>query len=114
MEWINATGDCVTGDYVRFERAMFTGSFRKPKFAGMETVEGLIVADSYGADKQQHTFTIERPNGERFRIKGRNLYREGVLRRPWDDEAAREAAMEEKHNRGNHARAIRTERKGFI
>jgi hypothetical protein len=29
---INATGDCVVGDEVSFERATFSGSFRNAKF----------------------------------------------------------------------------------
>lgn len=112
MNWRNATGDCVRGDYVRFKRATFSGSFRKPVFAGFEEVEGRIVADSYGRDKQQHTFTIERPDGTRFRIKGRNLYREGVERLEWPDESKRREAADEKHARGDAARAARDERKG--
>jgi hypothetical protein len=108
---ICCTGDAVTGDEVAFERATFTGSFRKPKFAGFELIVGRIVADSYGAGKQQHTFTIETADGGKLLIKGRNLYREGVWRKPWADESLRHAAADDKHARGDRARALRTERK---
>jgi hypothetical protein len=107
---INCTGDCVVGDEVAFERATFTGSFRKPKFAGFEMVVGHIVADSYGAEKQQHTFTIEIADGGKTLIKGRNLYKNGVWRKPWADEAARHQAADEKHARGDRARAARQQR----
>ncbi len=107
---INCTGDCVVGDHVAFERATFTGSLRRPKFAGLERVTGTIVADSYGATKQQHTFTIALEAGGRTLIKGRNLYANGVWRQPWADEGARHAAAAEKHRRGDAARARRAQR----
>lgn len=108
---ICCTGDCVTGDQVAFERATFTGSFRNAKFAGFELVKGKIIQDSYGADKQQHTFTILKPDGEKIRIKGRNLYKNGTYRKPWADESQRTEAKKEKYARGNCARARREMRR---
>ena len=107
---INCTGDCVVGDSVRFDRAVFTGSFRNAKFSHFERVTGLIIADSYGAAKQQHTFTIELSNAEKIKIKGRNLYKQGVYRQPWQDESLRSKALDEKHTRGNEARKQRKQR----
>lgn len=107
---INCTGDAVNGDEVRFERATFTGSFRNAKFAGFEMITGKIVRDSYGRDKQQHTFTLELADGSSLCIKGRNLYKSGVWRKPWTDETARHAAVDEKHARGDRARAVREHR----
>ena len=104
---IDTTGDCVVGDEVSFERATFSGSFRSAKFAGFELVQGRIVADSYGRDKQQHTFTIELMDGSKIRIKGRNLYANGVYRKAWADESRRLQAAEEKHVRGARARQAR-------
>lgn len=109
---INCTGDCVVGDEVRFERAEFTGSFRNAKFAGFEQITGKIIADSYGCEKQQHTFTIEQVDGSKFLIKGRNLYANGVYRKMWQDETLRHAAADEKHARGNRARVASDIRKG--
>jgi hypothetical protein len=106
-----ATGDVVVGDEVWFERAIFTGSYRNPKWAGNEVVRGKVIRDSYGKDKQQHTFTIELPDGTTTRIKGRNLYRNGVWRKRWDDEAERDRVAAEKHARGDEARARRDERR---
>jgi hypothetical protein len=113
---INCTGDAVVGDEVRFERATFSGSFRNAKFAGFETITGKIVRDSYGRDKQQHTFTLELAEGGELRIKGRNLYANGLYRKPWADESLRHEAAEEKHVRGNAARAAREHRQihGFV
>lgn len=107
---VRCTGDAVVGDEVRFERATFTGSFRNAKFAGFETVTGKIVKDSYGKDKQQHTFTLALDDGSELRIKGRNLYANGTYRKLWADESRRRAAAEEKHARGDSARAIRASR----
>ena len=107
----NCTGDAVLGDHVRFERATFSGSYRNAKFAGFEMITGLIINDSYGLDKQQHTFTIDLENGEKLKIKGRNLYANGTYRKVWDNEALRKDAANEKHARGNRARAAREYRK---
>ncbi|MCA2999654.1 MAG: hypothetical protein ING75_13745 [Rhodocyclaceae bacterium] len=109
---IPCTGDVVVGDHVRFDRAVFSGSFRKPVFDGFERVTAEIIADSYGQAKQQHTFSLLLPDGTKILIKGRNLYRNGVWRKPWPDEALRAAALHEKHARGNHARRARSRRKG--
>ncbi|ULJ61619.1 hypothetical protein [Wielerella bovis] len=73
-------------------------------------ITGRIIRESYGKKKQQHTFTIELENGELKLIKGRNLYRNGVWRKEWEDEDAREVVLEEKHERGKLARAAREER----
>ena len=107
----NCTGDAVTGDEVCFERATFTGSFRNAKFAGFEKVSGKIVSDSYGCDKQQHTFTLELADGSTLKIKGRNLYANGTYRKAWPDESLRRAAAADKHARGDRARAAREIRK---
>jgi len=104
---INTTGDCVVGDEVSFERATFTGSFRNAKFAGFELIQGKIINDSYGRDKQQHTFTIELLNGSKITIKGRNLYANSTYRKQWLDESLRGQVADEKHARGAKARAAR-------
>ena len=104
---INCTGDCVVGDEVRFERATFTGSYRKPRFDGFEMVTAQIVNDSYGQHKQQHTFTLETEDGEKILIKGRNLYRNKVYRKPWENEEERKMKADEKHERGDEAREDR-------
>lgn len=111
---INCTGDAVVGDQVRFERATFTGSFRNAKFAGFTRVTGTIVGDSYGRDKQQHTFTIELEDGSKIKIKGRNLYKNGTYRKPWADESTRAIAASEKHARGDTARRARTDHENQV
>lgn len=108
---VRATGDVVVGDEVCFDRATFSGSWRNAHFEGFERVMGRVVRDSYGAAKQQHTFTIEKADGSLMRIKGRNLYRQGVWRKPWADPTARTRAADEKHARGDAARQARRLRK---
>lgn len=51
-----------TGDYVEFFD-LATETVRR----------GTIKAHSYGADRGQHTFTVDCADGQRL-IKGRNLY----------------------------------------
>ena len=110
----NCTGDCVVGDAVCFSRAVFTGKYPRARFAGYELVIGKIIRDSYGEKRQQHTFTIELEDGSTTRIKGRNLYANGTYRKPWEDESQRGVAVEEKHERGNVARAAREQRRQSI
>jgi len=109
--FIDCTGNCCVGDEIIFERAVFSGNYFKPKFSHFETIEGKIIKDSYGAEKQQHTFTILKVDGDKMRIKGRNLYKRGVKRKIWKDENKRKEVLDEKYKRGNEARKIRDERK---
>jgi len=92
--YIDCTGDVVKGDEVCFQRATFTGSFRSAKFAGMETIEGKVIAEAYGDAKGQHTFTIQTAD-KKIRIKGRNLYRETVHRAKWENESDRDPVANE-------------------
>jgi hypothetical protein len=108
---VDCTGDACVGDQVKFERAVFTGSFKKPKFSHNETIEGEIIRDSYGDKKQQHTFTLRLSDESIILIKGRNLYRNGCLRAEWKDEKERAKILSEKHNRGSAARSARKSRK---
>jgi hypothetical protein len=116
------TGDVVIGDTIEFTEAVFGGSYRKPTFLGERTVRAHVTKDSYGAGKQQHTFSMEvidsdgydaLPTGKKIRRKGRNVYRNGTMRKPWVDESERLAACDEKHTRGGHARADRDLRHEF-
>lgn len=103
---VNITGDACVGDIVLFPRKKFSGSYKKPKFEGIELIEGEIIKDSYGADKQQHTFTIKLKDGSETRIKGRNLYDLGLWAKE-RDETERQTALDEKHIRGDIARRNR-------
>ena len=117
---IDCTGNACTGDIILFTEGVFGGSFRKPKFLGQRRIAGRITKDSYGSGKQQHTFTIEVVGsdgcdalapGTMTRRKARSVYRNGTMRQPWADESARQAALDDKYQRGNAARAAREERK---
>ncbi len=114
------TGDVVAGDTIFFSEAVFEGPYRKAKYVGDRKVVAEIIKDSYGKAKQQHTFTLkvlwskgpqELPVGKKIRRKGRVIYRNGTLRQRWENEEAREAALEEKHFRGDMAREQRACRK---
>ncbi|MCF6183195.1 MAG: hypothetical protein L3J56_00975 [Bacteroidales bacterium] len=110
---IDCTGDAVTGDYVKFEKAIFSGTYPNATYEGMETIIGKIIKDSYGKKKGQHTFTILRDNGENMRIKGRNLYKNGCKRLLWDNEADRIKIADEKHERGNKVRKAKSREKSW-
>jgi hypothetical protein len=110
---IPCTGDVVTGDTITFTEGVFGGSHRKPRYLGDREITATVLRESYGNAKQQHTFTLEViestgeqaiPAGKQIRRKGRNIYRNGTSRLPWDDENERRAAANEKHQRGDLAR----------
>lgn len=71
-----------TNCIVEFKKAFFTGTYRKPKFSHESRIKGKVLRHSYGEKRGQHTFTIEviscdtddYNEGDKFRIKGRNLY----------------------------------------
>ncbi|KAF4379419.1 hypothetical protein G4B88_024867 [Cannabis sativa] len=121
---VNCKGDACTGDVVLFEQNvydMFNVASRRASGppCGTRMVAGRIVKESYGAAKQQHTFTIEVlwSKGEKplpplhpLLIKGRNLYRLKTLRQKWENEETRQKILMEKHSRGSLARSDRETR----
>ncbi|XP_059458027.1 zinc finger CCCH domain-containing protein 62-like [Corylus avellana] len=121
---LNCKGDACTGDVVMFEQnvyEMFNIASRSASGppCGTRIVAGRIVKESYGAAKQQHTFTIEVlwSKGEKpfpplhpLLIKGRNLYRLKTLRQRWEDEGERRKILMDKHSRGCVARSDREAR----
>jgi hypothetical protein len=118
--WAPAHGDVVTGDTIRFTESVFSGSYRKPRYLGSRVIRAEVVRDSYGAAKQQHTFTLRvirstgldaLETGKTIRRKARNIYRGDPDRLRWVDEAARDIVAAEKHERGDVARATRDERR---
>ena len=46
-------------------------------------------------------------------FRGRNLYRNKVYRKKWNDESLRKVSLEEKHVRGDQARLERQMRQNF-
>ena len=94
---------CRIGDEVVFAAVIWGGSFKKPRFNGVEIKTGTITKDSYGAEKQQHSFTIK-TKASSFRVMGRNLYKFGTYAKPRKVEE-REEVLNEKHKRGNIARS---------
>lgn len=125
---LNCSGDAVTGDTILFEEAVWpaykpSGRFGRGKASqplGTRRIVARIVADSYGAAKQQHTFTLQVIESDGYRPldpatvtarKGRNIYRNGTRRMPWENEANRTEVAVKKHTRGATARAAREERR---
>ncbi|CAI9110141.1 OLC1v1010117C2 [Oldenlandia corymbosa var. corymbosa] len=93
---------------------------RSGRVLGRRTVAGRIIKESYGAAKQQHTFTVEvlwskgikeLPPLVPLLVKGRNLYRMKTFRQSWKNEKERREVLAEKHQRGAAARQIREMRK---
>ncbi|KAG7011172.1 Zinc finger CCCH domain-containing protein 62, partial [Cucurbita argyrosperma subsp. argyrosperma] len=86
-------GDVCRGDTVLFTQkvyAKFDKVTRRGGLIGKRTVAGRVVKESYGASKQQHTFTVEvlwsrgvrkLPPLYPLLVKGRNLYKLRTFRR---------------------------------
>ncbi|XP_047963759.1 zinc finger CCCH domain-containing protein 62-like [Salvia hispanica] len=121
---LNCKGDACKGDVVIFEQNVYdefsiVSRSSKGGVCGTRIVAGRILKESYGAAKQQHTFTIEVlwSKGEKplpplhpLLIKGRNLYRLKTMRQKWEDEGERQRILFEKHARGGAARSNREAR----
>lgn len=108
---IDCTGNVCKGDEITFEKAEFTGTYPRAKFSHMERRFLKVLKDSYGKDKQQHTFTcLDLETDMVVRIKGRNIYRNGCKRKEWINEDDRLKVLEEKYSRGSEARKNRKER----
>ena len=58
-KWIDCTGDACQGDLVRWTEIVWGGGYRNPTQLGERQVVAFIEKDSYGAKKQQHTFTLK-------------------------------------------------------
>lgn len=120
---ILCAGDVCKGDIVLFTQKVyknFDKMTRGGELIGRRTIAGRIVKESYGAAKQQHTFTVEvlwsqgvkqLPSLFPLLVKGRNLYKLKTFRQRWKDEEERLEVLAEKHKRGEAARSIRATRK---
>ncbi|PIA46425.1 hypothetical protein AQUCO_01500157v1 [Aquilegia coerulea] len=123
---INCTGDVCKGDVVLFTQrvfAKFDKVTRSGNLVGKRTIAGRVVKESYGAAKQQHTFTVEvlwskgvkkLPPLSQVLVKGRNLYKLKTFRQCWDNEAERLKVLDEKHKRGAAARALRARKRACL
>ncbi|PAN14857.1 hypothetical protein PAHAL_2G449300 [Panicum hallii] len=114
---INCKGDVCRGDAVLFKQKVYEKSGKRhAKCIGKRIVAGKVIKESYGKEKQQHTFTIQvfwskgagkLPPLHLLLVKGRNLYRMMTFRQPWANEAERLKVLDEKHSRGDDARRVR-------
>ncbi|KAL5579615.1 hypothetical protein UlMin_012057, partial [Ulmus minor] len=107
------------GDIVLFEHNVYVlFNIASPSASGppcgTRIIACRIVKESYGASKQQHTFTYYGAKGRShflhfipLLIKGWNLYCLKTLRQKWEDEGERENHWTEKHLRGSLARSNR-------
>ncbi|XP_028764137.1 zinc finger CCCH domain-containing protein 62-like isoform X2 [Neltuma alba] len=119
---IDCTGDVCKGDVVLFRQMVyekFDKVSKRGRHVGKRTVAGRVVKESYGATKQQHTFTVEviwSDGVKKFPplfpllVKGRNLYKLKTYRQRWKHEAERVKVLSEKHQRGAEARLVRATR----
>lgn len=120
---INCTGDVCKGDVVMFTQKVyekFSKVTRHGRRLGKRTIAGRVVKESYGAAKQQHTFTVEvlwskginrLPPLFPLLVKGRNLYKLRTFRQHWSNESERRNVLAEKHKRGTAARLVRARKK---
>lgn len=116
---IDCTGDCVAGDEIRYQEVVYKGVYPKQTPTGKRWIYGVILSESYGKEKQQHTFKLKvlfssgvdaLEPGRIVQRKGRNVYARGTRRKLWPHEDMRELALHEKHARGDAARLARAER----
>ena len=49
----------VIGTEIEWTEGVFAGSHRRPKYVGDRKIHGVVLKESYGEKKGQHTFTIK-------------------------------------------------------
>ena len=104
--------DIVTGTKIKFTEGVFGGSWKNPYFRGSRTITGVVLKESYGAKRGQHSFTIQVHDAEgidadevlskaKIRRMGRNVYADcEILERTEDHDSL----AKEKHARGQAAK----------
>ena len=118
---LDCKGDVCQGDEILFTESVF-GAFSRngAPFLGNRRIAAIVIKDSYGAAKQQHTFTLKIigsdgydpiRRGNVIRRKGRNIYKNGTMRQARDEDE-RAKSLNAKHIRGAQARKARLFRKG--
>src|SRR3989344_2925357 len=94
LRWIDCGGDACTGDTILFVEDVWSEYGDDAEILGQRTIMARVIRESYGAEKQQHTFTLEVLGceghspysvGDRILRKGRKIYRNGTHRLKWDD-----------------------------
>lgn len=119
---IECNGSIVHGDTIEWIEDVYgedRGIGYNPVL-GQRTNVGSVIKESYGKEKQQHTFTIliessdgfrPLPEGKEVLRKGRVLHRYNPKRKLWDNEETRRRVEDQKQIRGARARHIRDVRK---
>ena len=103
---IDCTGDVCQGDVILFSETVFGGSHRSPVALGTRRIAATVIRDSYGAGKQQHTFTlvVAGSDGCHALRRGATIRRKG--RNAWQQRAARRSTG--RHPRGSTGRQTHT------
>lgn len=110
FEAFEPTMSIVAGDEIIFKEAVFGGSFKNPKFMGERIIRANILKESYGAERGQHTFSIEVLAAEGYDAlkvgtkttrKGRNIYKSVVKIKEANDFLEKQ---KDKNTRANKAK----------
>lgn len=86
---IECAGEVIVGDEIAFSRGVFTGAYPACVFIGYETVRGTVISCGSAVLAGNRLYTMRTLSGARTRIAAHNIYKHGVWRKPWDDEAVR-------------------------
>lgn len=119
-DWMPVGNDLCQGDVILFiERVYYTPKRRPADMRysklKMRRIIAEIIGDYYDPKNMHHHFQLKVLRSSGFRApkrgeilvrRGQNIYRHHTLRLPWKDEAAREAALEEKHQRRKEAEKL--------
>lgn len=68
------------GEEIKFSRPLYRGVYPNRTFVGYEVLSGAIVASSYGAKTNRHTFTIL-AEGKKRLVQARTLMENGFWRK---------------------------------
>ena len=72
--------NAVEGDIVIFKQATYSGSWKRPKFAGYNIRLCKVLYEKYRNDLQHQFFLMDLESKKEFSLMGRNLYGNGFAR----------------------------------
>lgn len=82
--------DIIMGATIKFTEQVYGGSFKNPKHLGEREITAVVLRDSYGGKRGQHSFTLEVTSAtgcnseeilkkKKIRRMGRNVYPTAII-----------------------------------
>ncbi|MCM8827588.1 MAG: hypothetical protein NC904_08770 [Candidatus Omnitrophica bacterium] len=115
-EWIPEY-DIVQNDIIKFYEEVYERVGNKYKYRFLRYIKALVVNESYGKKRMQHTFTLKVIDSDYYNSgtiimrRGRNIYSNDPKRLLWEDENLRSKYIMLKREKKNKVKEEYEKRK---